>query len=125
MSTEQSNQFLYFNHFQVTQMDSNGQIPLHKAIIGGIFSTFFIFLDVSDKINGISMFSFVNTGHKKAIEMLIDNGSDINAGDIDNMTPLHYIVSYDSSKRGHSSWTEDDYLSKFTFYLCCFLQIKF
>lgn len=50
--------------------------------------------------------------------MLIEKGANVNAVDRWNMTPLHYIVLFDSEERGHENWTDDDYLSKFQFRLC-------
>lgn len=62
-----------------------------------------------------------NTGHKKAIERLIEQGSNVNAAENrDGMTPLHYIASFNSSNHNHKDWTEDDRLSNFDFICVCF-----
>lgn len=89
-----SNRFLYKIRpvnfygvfFQVNRANSDGYTPLHFAIIGG---------------------------HKKAIEMLIEKGSNVNA--VENnfkMTPLLFVVIQDS-------WNEDDKLSMYNFNLIC------
>lgn len=65
----------------------------------------------------------ISAGHKKAIEMLILKGANVNVAERKRqMTPLHYIALYDSSFRGYEDWTEDDYLSNYQFRLRYFLQ---
>lgn len=74
------------NHFQVNQTDSDMRTPLHYAVI---------------------------EGDKKAIELLIEKGANVNAVDYRNMTPLHYVAFFDILSRGYENWTEDDSLSNF------------
>lgn len=60
-------------------------------------------------------FAFVSQpGHKKAIELLIEKGTNVNAVENrDGMTPLHYIAMVDSSSQSHKDWSEDDQISNF------------
>lgn len=52
-----------------------------------------------------------NTGHKKAIELLIQKGANINAVEsISKMTPLHMIAKFDLKNLRSIGWTEDDRL---------------
>lgn len=53
----------------------------------------------------------ISNGYKKAIEMLIEKGADVNVADKTKTTPLHSIALYDSSFPGYEKWTEDDLLS--------------
>lgn len=65
-----------------------------------------------------------HTGYKKAIEMFIEKGSNVNAVDNKKMTPLHYLASLDSSNKGHRNWTEEDNLRKFNLNFCAFFSPK-
>lgn len=61
-------------------------------------------------------FYCASTGFKKAIEMLIEKGANINAvEDRWKMTPLHYVARAEAARHHQDHWTEDDYLSKFRF----------
>lgn len=48
--------------------------------------------------------------HKKAIEMLIERGANVNAQDAYKTTPLHFIAMIDQ-RHMHKNWTIDDSLS--------------
>lgn len=61
--------------------------------------------------------NFVTSGHKKAIELLIKKGANVNA--VENRwkaTPLHYIALVEAARYHQNYWTEDDYLRKFESY---------
>lgn len=53
----------------------------------------------------------MTTGHKKSIELLIENGANANAVDHWKMTPLHYIAIMDFTNGANDDWTEGDSLS--------------
>lgn len=56
------------------------------------------------------------TGHKKAIELMLQKGVNVNAVENRwNLTPLLYIAVFDFSNEGHNDWTEDDRFSNFKF----------
>lgn len=57
----------------------------------------------------------LGTGHKKSIEMLIENGANVKCHDKWNMTPLHYIAIMDFTKGANDDWTEEDSLSNFEY----------
>lgn len=52
----------------------------------------------------------LSTGYKKAIQLLIGKGSNVNAVDNKDMTPLHYIALLEPSNVGHRNWPEEDSL---------------
>lgn len=54
-------------------------------------------------------------GYKKAIELLIEKGSDVNATQKQwSMTPLHLIALFNAASFNHY-WTEDDRISSLDF----------
>lgn len=92
----------------MNQSDSDGETPLHQSIYEGLFCSF-LTLPVSTK--RIKFLPNVSTGYKKAIELLVEKGANVNAVENDKkMTPLHYIALYDPSSQ-NKDWTEDDSLS--------------
>lgn len=67
-------------------------------------------------IECIEIYAFsITSGHKKAIELLIEKGANVNAVEKTwNMTPLHFIALFDRERNEFKNWTEDDSLSNFT-----------
>lgn len=58
----------------------------------------------------------LSSGYKKAIELLIEKGSNVNAVQNERkLSPLHLIAALNISFSGHDNWTEDDRLSNFNF----------
>lgn len=80
-------------------------------------------IDRTDKYGRTFLHFAISGAHKKAIEMLVERGLNVNAKDIKKMTPLHYIAYYNAERRdreGQENWTEDDDLSNVHFRLCIF-----
>lgn len=83
------------------------------------------FSKLLDLMKWIKLLLNVSTGHKKAIELLIEKGADVNAAENRwKHTPLHWIALFSSSVHGHENWTEDDRLSNFQFNFCYFLLLR-
>lgn len=114
--------FLYWNDIAGKSsgwgwIHSTTQGHLQRSIIH-----YFIPFDPPLSIKWIEFTLLLSTGHKNAIEMLIEKGADVNA--VENtwkMTPLHFLVIYDQ-RRNRAHWTEDDTLSnlQFQFWTCAF-----
>lgn len=73
---------------------------------------------------GSNLHSYLSTGHKKTIELLIEKGANVNA--VENtwsMTPLNLLVARDED-RNQEYWTEDDTLSNSNFSFICFWLVN-
>jgi ankyrin repeat protein len=90
--------------------DSDGNTPLHLALMDGHVEVAEILLDIGVDVNARNNYNTIplhlasQGGHLKLVQMLLDRYADVNACDKSYKTPLHFVLQDKDKDKRFVSW---------------------